>query len=289
MTERVLGSIIMGGIALVGVVWALIDGIPPLVNAQKHEKALEDKILEIVQKDYDSSVTELDIRRVTYVTKDIEEDYRGETRIVKKPVISLEGYNDKDEIFLVKIVGTDDYILDLKNKIGSSESAAYISLEYDIYQNYSMTLSELLNVIMDDRSTEFESYAVGADLYTRIQSDAGATIYEIGEIKGDYDDTKIYTPEEAVAETKGFEYGERTVDEVFVQGTIQSIESMYDESTKITSYNIRIVTQGVDEAHLVEIYYGKLINNSLNAEELVVGAKVLVKGYLSTSMAYTAK
>jgi nitroreductase len=74
MTERVLGSIIMGGIALVGVVWALIDGIPPLVNAQKNESALEDKILEIVKKDYDSTVNELDIRRVTYITKDIEEE-----------------------------------------------------------------------------------------------------------------------------------------------------------------------------------------------------------------------
>lgn len=288
MTERVLGSIIMGGIALVGVVWALIDGIPPLINAQKNESALEDKILEIVKKDYDSTVNELDIRRVTYVTKDIEEEYRGSTRIVKKPVISLEGYNDREEIFLVKIVGTNDYILDLKNKIGSSEAAAYISLEYDVYQNYSMTLSELLNEIMKDRDTEFESYAVGSDLYTRVQSDAGATIYEIGDIKGDYDDTKIYTPEEAVEATKEFQYGEKSEDEVLLQGTIVSVESTYDESTKITSYNIRLVTEGVDELHLVEVYSAKLFG-SLNGADLVPGAKVLVKGYLSTNMAYTAK
>lgn len=288
MTERVLGSIIMGGIALVGVVWALIDGIPPLVNAQKNESALEDKILEIVKKDYDSTVNELDIRRVTYITKDIEEEYRGSTRIVKKPVISLEGYNDKDELFLVKIVGTDDYILDLKNKIGSSEAAAYISLEYDVYQNYSMTLSELLNEIMKDRDTEFESYAVGSDLYTRVQSDAGATIFEIGDIKGDYDDIKIYSTSEAVEETKEFKYGEKSEEEVYLQGTIVSVESTYDESTKITSYNIRLVTEGVDELHLVEVYSAKLFG-SLNGADLVPGAKVLVKGYLSTNMSYTTK
>lgn len=288
MTERVLGSIIMGGIALVGVVWALIDGIPPLVNAQKNESALEDKILEIVKKDYDSTVNELDIRRVTYITKDIEEEYRGSTRIVKKPVISLEGYNDKDELFLVKIVGTDDYILDLKNKIGSSEATAYISLEYDIYQNYSMTLSETLNKIMKDKDTEFESYAVGSGLYTRVQSDAGATIYEIGDIKGDYDDTKIYNTSEAVEETKEFKYGEKSEEEVYLQGTIVSVESTYDESTKITSYNIRLVTEGVDELHLVEVYSAKVFG-AINAADLVPGAKVLVKGYLSTNMAYSSK
>ena len=119
-------------------------------------------------------------------------------------------------------------------------------------------------------------------------ADAGATIYEIGDIKGDYDDTKIYTPEEAVEATKEFQYGEKSEDEVLLQGTIVSIESTYDESTKITSYNIRLATEGVDNLHLVEVYSAKLLNATLNPENLVVGAKVLVKGYLSTSMAYGA-
>ena len=82
MTERTLGSIIMGGIAILGVVWAVIEGVPPLVKAKKQEKELETKLVEIVSKDYDSEISELDVRRVTFVTMDIEEEYRGSTRIV---------------------------------------------------------------------------------------------------------------------------------------------------------------------------------------------------------------
>ena len=96
MTERTLGSIIMGGIAILGVVWAVIEGVPPLIKAQNQEKTLENKLVEIVSEDYDSEITELDVKRVTFVTMDIEEEYRGSTRVVKKPVISLEGFNNKE-------------------------------------------------------------------------------------------------------------------------------------------------------------------------------------------------
>ena len=286
MTERTLGSIIMGGIAILGVVWAVIEGVPPLVKAKKQEKALEEKLVEIVAKDYDSNITELDVRRVSFVTVDIEEEYRGSTRIVKKPVISLEGINNKEEHFLCKVIGSNDYILDLQNKIGSNENAAYISLEYDVYQNYSMTLAELLNKIVDDRDAEFESYGSGNGLYARVQSDAGATIYEVGSIVGDYDDTKIYTPEEVVKEVELFQYGERTEEEQFVKGVIESVTTTYEESTKITYYTLVLKTQGVDEAHRVEVYSAKPFKQTLDVSKIVPGAEVLVKGYLSTNMSY---
>lgn len=286
MTERTLGSIIMGGIAILGVVWAVIEGVPPLVKAKKQEKELETKLVEIVSKDYDSEISELDVRRVTFVTMDIEEEYRGSTRVVKKPVVSLEGFNNKEEYFLCKVIGSNDYILDLQNKIGSSESAAYISLEYNVYQNYSMTLAQTLNEILDDRDTEFDCYGSGNGLYARVQSDAGATIYEIGSITGDYDDIKIYTPEEVIEEVKDFKYGERTEEEQFVKGIIESVSTTYEESTKITYYTIALKTTGVDEAHRVEIYSAKAINQKLDVSQIVVGQEILVKGYFSTNMSY---
>ena len=286
MQERTLGSIIMGGIAILGVVWAVIEGVPPLIKAKKQEKQLETKLVEIVSKDYDSEISELDVRRVTFVTMDIEEEYRGSTRVVKKPVVSLEGFNNKEEYFLCKVIGSNDYILDLQNKVGSSESAAYISLEYDVYQNYSMTLAQTLNEILDDRDTEFDCYGSGNGLYARVQSDAGATIYEIGSITGDYDDVKIYTPEEVIEEVKDFEYGERTEEEQFVKGVIESVSTTYEESTKITYYTIVLKTTGVDEAHRVEIYSAKAINQKLDVSQIVVGQEILVKGYLSTNMSY---
>lgn len=286
MQERTLGSIIMGGIAILGVVWAVIEGVPPLIKAKKQEKQLETKLVEIVSKDYDSEISELDVRRVTFVTMDIEEEYRGSTRVVKKPVVSLEGFNNKDEYFLCKVIGSNDYILDLQNKVGASGNAAYISLEYDVYQNYSMTLSQTLNEILEDKDMEFECYGSGNGLYARVQSDAGATIYEVGTVTGDYDDTKIYTPEEVVEEVKEFEYGERTETEQFVKGVIETVTTTYEESTKITYYTIVLKTTGVDEEHRVEIYSAKPINQKLDVSKIAPGVEILVKGYLSTNMAY---
>ena len=286
MQERTLGSIIMGGIAILGVVWAVIEGVPPLIKAKKQEKQLETKLVEIVSKDYDSAISELDVRRVTFVTMDIEEEYRGSTRVVKKPVVSLEGFNNKDEYFLCKVIGSNDYILDLQNKVGASGNAAYISLEYDVYQNYSMTLSQTLNEILEDKDMEFECYGSGNGLYARVQSDAGATIYEVGTVTGDYDDTKIYTPEEVVEEVKEFEYGERTETEQFVKGVIETVTTTYEESTKITYYTIVLKTTGVDEDHRVEIYSAKPINQKLDVSKIAPGVEILVKGYLSTNMAY---
>ncbi len=288
MTERTLGSIIMGGIAILGVVWAVIEGVPPLANAKKAEKQLEATLVEKVSKDYDSEITELDVKRVTFVTLDIEEEYRGSTRVVKKPVVSLEGINNKEENFLVKIIGDNDYILDLQNKIGSSEAAPYIALEYNIYQNYSMTLGNLLNEILEDRDAEFLSYETGDGLFARVQSDAGATICEIGEISEKYDSVKIYDLKEVQEVVKEYRYGERNDQEVYVQGVVESVETTYEESSKTTYYTIKLATEGVDDLHNVEIYRGKLINATLNGEDIVPGTTVLVKGYLSTGMAYKA-
>ena len=36
---------------------------------------------------------------------------------------------------------------------------AYMALEYDIYQNYSMTLSDLINTILEDETSEIQSYS----------------------------------------------------------------------------------------------------------------------------------
>ena len=51
MQERVLGSLIMGGIALIGIVWGCIEGIAPLSDAKKDEAVLETSLKETI-KDY---------------------------------------------------------------------------------------------------------------------------------------------------------------------------------------------------------------------------------------------
>ena len=289
MQERVLGAIIMGGIAILGVVWAVIEGVPPLVNAKKQESILEDKLVETVNAETNYSVESLDVRRVTFVTRDIEEEYRGQTRFVKKPVISLEGVTNDDQYFKCQVVSSNDYILDLQNKIGSSSALAHIAFEYDVYQNYSMTLSKLLNEIMDDKNTEFEDFGLGDGLYGRLQADAGATIYEINTAVRDYQGEKIYTVEEAIEAVKDYQYGERNETEVYLTGKVESVETIYEESTKITYYTIKLVSEGQDDLHKFEIYSAKMLDKTLNGADIVPGATVIAKGYLSTNMAYKSQ
>ena len=52
MQERVLGSLIMGGIALIGIVWGCIEGIAPLSDAKKDEAVLETSLKETINTIY---------------------------------------------------------------------------------------------------------------------------------------------------------------------------------------------------------------------------------------------
>ena len=202
MQERTLGSIIMGGIAILGVVWAVIEGVPPLVNAKKSEKKLESKVCEIVKEKFDSSVEELDIKRVSFSTRDFRKE--GSNRPKYKAVISLEGEVNKsnDNYFNCTVVSSNDYILDLQNKVGTNAAAAHTALEYDVYQNYSMTLSELLISILDDETTEIQSYALSDGLYSRLFSDAGCTINAIDSKLDNKNNLPVYDVATAIEKSK---------------------------------------------------------------------------------------
>ena len=287
MQERVLGSIIMGSIALLGVVWAVIEGVPPLVNAKKEEKQLEEKIVTVVKDKFDASVEELDIKRVSFITRD--DRVPGGRRPKLRAIISLEGvYNNKnDEYFKVALNSSNDYIIDLQNKIGPNEVAPHMSIEYDIYQNYSMTLSNLLIQIVEDETTVIESYATSEGLYTRLYLDSGCTINAINKEADNPNNLTEYTVAEAIEATKNLKYGEKTEEEFLVTGVVKSIESKKDTSTKVTYYTLTLETEGSDELHQFEVYSAKLLNSTVKEKDLVVGATVVCKGKLSTNMAYT--
>lgn len=276
----------MGGIAVLGVVWAVLEGVPPLVNAKKDEKTLETKITEIVRSNYDSSVEELDIKRVSFITRDFRAE--GSNRPKYKALISLEGKvnGSEEELFKCQVISSNDYILDLQNKIGTAESAAYIALDYDVYQNYSMTLANLLNTILEDSSTEFSSYSVSDGLYTRLYAYAGCTINAINTEVANPNGLDLLTVEEAIEASGELKYGEREEREVFVRGVIKSITSRKDDSTKTIYYTIKLVTENADELHEFEVTSAKLLDKTLKEEDLVVGATVVCKGSLSTNMAY---
>ena len=286
MQERTLGSIIMGGIAILGVVWAVIEGVPPLANAKKAEKKLEQKVCQIVKEKFDSSVEELDIKRISFTTKDMRNP--GSNRPKYKAVISLEGEinNSNENLFNCTVVSSNDYILDLQNKVGANVSPAYMALEYDIYQNYSMTLSDLINTILEDETSEIQSYLVSDGLYSRLFADAGCIISAIDSELENKNNLPVYDVKTAIEKSEELKYGEKGLEEVFVEGIVKSVESRREDSTKITYYTIKLVTEGADELHEYEIYSAKLLNTSLDPEKLIPGAKVCCKGYLSKSMAY---
>ncbi|MDD6301796.1 MAG: hypothetical protein PUA56_00580 [Bacillales bacterium] len=179
MQERVLGAIIIGGIACVGVLWALIAGIPPLIQAKNQEKTLEQKLLKEV-KAIDNEVTSIDIRRVTFKTvTEQEEDKWGDMKDVIKAVISLEGYNNKDENIKCDIKAENYYINDLQNKLSSNSLTAKEALNNNIYQNYSMTTAKLLNDILEE--TEYFKYFIGQGTYGALFSNEGTRIVSLGD------------------------------------------------------------------------------------------------------------
>ena len=90
-------------------------------------------------------------------------------------------------------------------------------------------------------------------------------------------------------EVKEFEYGERNDKEIFLQGKVLSVETIYEESTKITYYTIKLETEGKDELHQFEIYSAKLLDKTLDGSLIVPGTTVIAKGYLSTNMAYKSQ
>ena len=85
MQERTLGSIIMGGIALLGVVWAVIEGVPPLANAKKAEKALEEKISQIVNE-----------KEITYISVSFNKEDEEAHNVDEEIYTYLESYKNND-------------------------------------------------------------------------------------------------------------------------------------------------------------------------------------------------
>ena len=248
----------------------------------------KDLIIEALEiQKFDSSVEELDVKRVSFVTRD--DRAPGSNRPKIRAILSLEGnVNNSEELFKCDIVCSNDYVLGLQNKIGATEVTAYLALENDILDNYSMTLAQLLNTILDDETTAIESYAIGDGLYSRLYADAGCTIQAINQDKllnANNEEIKVLSVSEAIEKTSSLRYGEKS-EEVYVKGTIKSITSRKEESTKKTYFTIRLVTEGVDELHEYEISSATLVNSTLKEEDLVEGATVICKGNLSAYMAY---
>lgn len=187
MQERVLGAIIIGGIACVGVVWALIDGIPPLFDAKKQEAKLENTLVEKVnnyfkKENISGQVSSLDVRRASFVTEDIVVGSKFNPDATKKfAIISLEGYNDSNKLFQCKIQADTNYILDLQNKIGSFSGIANDELQLNLFENYSITTPNLISRIIDDENTTFVSYAISDGMYGALVGDSGTRIVGFGD------------------------------------------------------------------------------------------------------------
>ena len=192
MQERVLGAMIIGGIALVGVVWALIDGVPPLVKAKKQERNLETKLVERIQK-IDPSVTSIDIKRASFITKEVKKPNRLDPNYtVPVAVIRLEGKNDKGELCQCVLNANNNYILDLQHRIGSYTSSADLPIFCRLPSGKprwgircpSGTDAWICPAslrILNDSTTEFVGYYKSESLYTALSGESGTKIVGVGD------------------------------------------------------------------------------------------------------------
>lgn len=169
MQERVLGSLIMGGIALIGIVWGCIEGIAPLVEAKKDEATLETTLKETI-KDYNTdNFSKFDCRMAKYSTLSNGSPKRPKVIMF----IDLYGYTDDNKPFTVGIQTSNDYILSLSEKLiaklGTDATQEDLDKEQeldkdrmnaDIYQNHTMVTAMELNKVLEDSVTKVYKYAV---------------------------------------------------------------------------------------------------------------------------------
>lgn len=304
MQERVLGAIIIGGVAIVGVIWAMCEGIPQVVKAKNKESQLESLLVERVNEkvESDQKVTSLDVRRVNYEIKTVMTvDKWGDPREEKLPVIAMEGYNDKNEQFKIVYYGKNSNINDCNNKLKSS-GTAYEQLRYDIYQNYTMTTSDLLYSIVNDKSCTFASYSILDGYYGRMETPTGQTNITKVEDEATYEkqeDTYTSSDTEITGVWNALEYGETTTEYYNVVGKITKVERIQDTSSNY-SLVYRVETKDVTNTSLqFEVYntkfdsdvdqtYKNIISKTAEdgAESVLIGKMVTARGTLTKAANY---
>lgn len=200
MQERVLGGLIIGGIAICGVVWAIIEGSIASSNAKKSEKKLEASLYNVVEK-YDDNLVSLDSKVLSYYTEEsivkipayTDEEgnvIRWQTKKEVVPFITIYGKTQDKEIFYLTIKGTSDFVLELDAKkvdsIKEEDRVKFITegtgsnkIGNDVYDNYTMTSPILISKILAHESSELVEYTVGdKNIYLKVYNEKGqATEY----------------------------------------------------------------------------------------------------------------
>ena len=306
MQEKVLGTIIIGGIAIVGVIWAMCEGIPQTVKAKNTEKKLESALVERVNAKLsdENKVSSLDIKRVNCdleIIKDPSSKFSGKTITI--PLISMEGYNNKNEQFKVEYYGQQKDVLDFINKLKSS-GTAYDELKGDLYQNYTLTTADLLYSIVTDEKNTFVSYSILDGYYGRMETPKGTT-YVVG-VDQEVENAKSTSDADIKATWEGLNYGETTTDYYTVKGVVRSVSRLVDSSSKV-SLVVKLETEGVDdEKKLFEIYNAKIDTSKVTDEkysgllngdsttitndslQVLVGTTLTAYGTLSKNACYTS-
>ena len=177
MQERVLGSLIMGGIALIGIVWGCIEGIAPLSDAKKDEAVLETSLKETIKDFNTDNLSNFDCKMAKYSTLSTGSSKRPKVVMF----IDMYGYTDDNKTFVIGVQTTNDYILTLSEKLiamlGPEATKEDLDREKeldanrmnsDVYQNHTMVTSKELNKVLADENTKVYKYAIDNDTKYRV-------------------------------------------------------------------------------------------------------------------------
>ena len=200
MQERVLGGIIIGGIAICGVVWAIVQGTISTGNAKKSEAALETKIVEIVSQ-YDSSITSMDGSVVSYYTDEdtikvpvrYNEDgtvSRWKNQKIVVPYVTIYGTNQNNEEIKVTFKSVSNYVLDLDSRkvdsIKKEDIKDFLTTETgsakakkEIHTNYSLTTPNLILDIINNPESFLAEMTVNNKEKYRVDVDSEGKIKDV--------------------------------------------------------------------------------------------------------------
>lgn len=197
MQERVLGGIIIGGIALFGVVWAVVEGSINLAVAQDNEKKLDNKISEVV-KEY-ADLSKVDVNVASYYTQTervkepvlFDEDgnpIRWSTVDKVIPYVSVYGKTSSGEVYTVTFRGNNKFVRQIDDRkvdlVKNTDRDEFITLDINsaklttsMYKNYSLTTSSVILDLIEEDGV-LADFSVGSTEYLRRVFDINGNVVE---------------------------------------------------------------------------------------------------------------
>lgn len=183
MQERVLGALIIGAIALTGLIWGTVEGVAASIKVNNDEKQLEENVKETINKEFTNlQKSKYDLKMIRYKTIEDTSSKRG---TVVYLFVDFCGYTDDNKEFTYGIVTNErDYVRDALNKkfdsiftidpkwseaekaskIEFNDNVTKTKMKNDLSKNYTVTTPENLISLLGEKDIKTYKYVLDNDV-----------------------------------------------------------------------------------------------------------------------------